>query len=98
MSRAMARRLLPALSPSWIAARSASVSLERGEVLRGLSAAASSDATGAPFLGLPTLTDAPAARHQSRAVVGSHPTTRAAPAAVRPPHTRSTTLLLVSSP
>lgn len=98
MSRAIARRLLPALSPSCIAARSASVSLERGEVLGGLSAAASSDATGAPFPGLPTLTGAPAVRHQSRTVVGSHPTRRAAPAAIRPPHTRSTTLLLISSP
>lgn len=97
MSRAMARRLLPAPGPSWIAARSASAGLERGEVLGGLTAAASSDATGAPFLGLPTLTGAPAARHRSRAVVGSHPTTRAAPAAAGPPHTRSTTLLLVSS-
>ncbi len=94
----MERIDLPCLVPSWIAALSARVSLERGEVLGSLPVASTDSTVATAFLGLPGPNPSPAAQAHLWAVRRGIPTSLAALPACEPSLTRSTTLSHTSLP
>ena len=97
-SAAIDRRDLPALTPSWIAALSASASRDRGDVLVGLSPASTAKASASPRRcpRQPRASRMPSRAHHLVTVEVTAPTAAAAALAVRPDLTSASALSLVS--
>ena len=86
-SAAISRMLLPARSPSWMAALSSTASLERGDGLGPLSCAFGGSDNPYPLLGLPRPSRMPSAAHHRCTVGAGADISAAAAAAVAPART-----------